>query len=124
MVASSIIRTVRSGLLQDAVLTLTANPNNIVDVYGSTKTNTLVQLCVPTLTAAIDRQQSEFDAAQSSVVFNITADSARTEDSEVAHSSTAAPDDMCRATLSLPKHHPKSLLHSLVRQSVQFMPSC
>ena len=105
-------------VLQDVALTLNANPNNVVDVVGSSKCNTHVILQLPVLSAAIERKHAEYDAALSTVSFNIVADALQADpDADGTFDGTlpSSASRVCRAVVSLPKQHPKSLLQQLVR---------
>ena len=112
--------------LQDLYLTLNANKDNVVDVFGSPACNTHVVFSVPTFTTNIVKRVTEYDAPSSSVQFAISAEGVTHagDPDHVENLSRAAavpPAAQCRVILTLPSSHPKSILLPVGSYAEEFL---
>jgi hypothetical protein len=96
---------------QDVDLTLNVNPDNVIDVPGSSKTNALMTFALPSFVVKFTKRISEYEQAVSNVHFSVAAESTgMMRDGESSFRAPGQGSEACRLLLSLPKHHPKSLL--------------
>lgn len=92
-------------------MALNVNHDNIIDVPGSTKTNAVMTFALPSFGFVFNKKITEYEQAVSNVQFSVVADSAVTlRESDPTYRPVGQAFEVCKLLLSLPKHHPKSLL--------------
>jgi hypothetical protein len=108
--------------MQNCLVTLNANDENIIDAFGDATINTHVELEVPLLEVVVYSKSLEHSAVVSAVEFEVVLGSRPdgSTDSPFPRGPVRVEPSHygCTARLSLPAHHPKSVLCSTVRCGV------
>ena len=99
---------------------MNCNNNNVVDFPGDPSANVHLTLCLPELKITTYSQAVEHSPTSFPTLFEIVCRSGSDHDATLRHDHTGK----CGVDLSLPVHHPKSLLVAPVRSPTIIIDGC